>query len=205
MLDKIVNSKPIESLTNFFSEIIGKPMIDGVGVLYTDAIRLKRIDNILKLEKKYKLRKSKNTEPTSLNFGYKLLDKASIEEDDYILDKWVDLLANATDKNFKYKVRRIFIDILEKLEPYDVKKFDEMNKLCLGSPNRYNSVIKMMNQNPKKDPETLNVLLSLGLITYGVTVNHGIKMGGLPATTFHGLDSFTITDLGRSFYDSVNR
>ena len=78
MLDKIVNSKPIESLTNFFQEIIGKPMIDGVGVLYTDAIRLKRIDNILKIEKKYKLRKSKNTEPTSLNFGYKLLDKASI-------------------------------------------------------------------------------------------------------------------------------
>ena len=80
MLDKIVNSKPIESLTNFFSEIIGKPMIDGVGVLYTDAIRLKRIDNILKLEKKYKLRKSKNTEPTSLNFGYKLLDKASMKK-----------------------------------------------------------------------------------------------------------------------------
>ena len=88
MLDKIVNSKPIESLTNFFSEIIGKPMIDGVGVLYTDAIHLKRIDNILKLEKKYKLRKSKNTEPTSLNFGYKLLYKASIEEYDYIIDKW---------------------------------------------------------------------------------------------------------------------
>jgi hypothetical protein len=204
MIKDIVNSKPVESLTNFFSEIVGKPLIDGAGILYADAIRTKRIENSLKLEKKYNLKNSKDSEPTSLNFGYKLLEKASLEEDDYILEKWADLLANATDKNFKNGIRRIFIDILEKLEPYDVKRFDDINKFCLNSSDKYNAQIKLTNPNVK-DSETLNVLLSLGLITYGVTVNQGIKMGGLPATTFHGLESFKMTELGQSFYKSVTR
>ena len=59
----IINSKPIESLTKFFSEIVGKPLVDGAGILYTDAVKAKRIANTLKLEEKYKLVKSNEVKP----------------------------------------------------------------------------------------------------------------------------------------------
>jgi hypothetical protein len=200
----IVNSKPVESLTNFFKEIVGNPLVDGAGILYGDAIKAKRISNTLKLEEKFNLVKSGDTQPTSLSFGYKLLEKASLEEDDDLLTKWANLLGNATDKNFTGSIRKIFIETLESLEPIDVKTFDDINQFCLSQKTKYDTMASLENTDYLKK-ETLNVLLSLGLITYGVSVTKGIQVGGHSPTTFHGLDNFKVTEMGQSFYKSVNR
>lgn len=200
----IINSKPVESLTKFFSEIVGKPLVDGAGILYGDAVKAKRIANTLKLEKKYKLVKSDETQPTALSFGYKLLEKASLEEDDELLERWANLLGNATDKNYAGSVRKIFIDTLESLEPIDVKIFDDINKFCISQNTKYDTLVSLKEADFSKK-ESLSVLLSLGLITFGVTTAQGIKMGGHAPTTFHGLESFKITEMGQSFYKSVSR
>jgi hypothetical protein len=200
----IINSKPVESLTKFFSEIVGKPLVDGAGILYGDAVKAKRIANTLKLEEKYKLVKSDETQPTALSFGYKLLEKASLEEDDDLLERWANLLGNATDKNYAGSVRKIFIDTLESLEPIDVKIFDDINKFCISQHTKYDTLVSLKETDYLKK-ESLNVLLSLGLITFGVTTAQGIKMGGHAPTTFHGLESFKITEMGQSFYKSVSR
>lgn len=203
-ISDVVNSKPVESLTNFFKEIVGKPLVDGAGILYGDAIKTKRISNSLKLEEKYNLVRSEDSKPTDLGFGYKLLEKASLEEDEELLTKWANLLGNATDKNFSGSIRRIFIETLETLEPVDVKIFDEINKFCLSQTTKYDTMISLTNSDLSQK-ETLNVLLSLGLITYGVSVTDGIQIGGQAPTTFHGLDSFKVTEMGQSFYKSVTR
>ncbi len=203
-ISDVVNSKPFESLTNFFAEIVGKPLVDGAGILYGDAIKAKRISNSLKLEEKYNLIKSDDTKSTDLGFGYKLLEKASLEDDEDLLNKWANLLGNATDKNFSGSIRRIFIEILETLEPVDVKIFDDINKFCLTESTKYDTMISLNNSNFSQK-ESLNVLLSLGLITYGVSITHGIQIGGHAPTTFHGLDSFKVTEMGQSFYKSVTR
>ena len=200
----IINSKPVESLTKFFSEIVGKPLVDGAGILYSDAVKAKRIANTLKLEEKYKLVKSDEVKPTALSFGYKLLEKASLEDNDEILERWANLLGNATDKNYNGSIRKIFIDILESLEPIDVKIFDDINKFCGSEKTKYNTMVSL-NESNYEQKESLNVLLSLGLITFGVTTASGIKMGGHSPTTFHGLDSFKITEMGQSFYKSVSK
>lgn len=200
----IVNSKSLESLTNFFKEIVGKPLVDGAGILYGDAIKAKRISNSLKLEEKYNLVKSNETQTTDLGFGYKLLEKASLEEDEDLLTKWANLLGNATDKKFSGSIRRIFIETLETLEPVDVKIFDEINKFCLSQATKYETMVSL-NNSGFSQKESLNVLLSLGLITYGVSVTPGIQIGGHAPTTFHGLDSFKVTEMGQSFYKSVTR
>ena len=200
----IINSKPIESLTTFFSEIVGKPLVDGAGILYGDAVKAKRIANTLKLEEKYKLVKSEDTQPTALTFGYKLLEKASLEEDDNLLEKWANLLGNATDKNYDGSIRKIFIDTLESLEPIDVKIFDDINKFCLSQQTKYDTMVSL-NQSNYLKKESLNVLLSLGLITYGVSITPNIKIGGHAPTTFHGLESFKVTEMGQSFYKAVCR
>lgn len=135
-ISDVANSKPFESLTNFLKEIVGKPLVDGAGMLYGDAIKAKRIANSLKLEEKYNLVKSDDTQPTELSFGYKLLEKASLEENDDLLTKWANLLGNATDKNYSGSIRKIFIDILENLEPIDVKVFDDIiSTVCLNLAN----------------------------------------------------------------------
>lgn len=131
---EILNSKPVESLTRFFAEIVGKPLVDGMGILYADAIRTRRITNTLKLEEKFNLKRSEEIESTTLAFGYKLLEKASLEENDDLLDKWANLLSNATDKNYSGNIRKIFVGILEELDPLDVKIFDDVNMFCLGQP-----------------------------------------------------------------------
>ncbi|SFH47774.1 Abi-alpha family protein [Pedobacter insulae] len=200
----IINSKPVESLTNFFAEIVGKPLVDGAGILYSDAIKAKRIANTLKLEEKYKLVKSDDTRPTDLSFGYKILEKASLEDNDDLLSKWANLLGNATDKNYNGSIRKIFIDTLDSLEPIDVKIFDEINTFCLSQQTKYETMVSLNDSNYLKK-ESLNVLLSLGLITFGVTTTRGIQIGGHSPTTFHGLDSFKVTEMGQSFYKSVNK
>lgn len=203
-INDLANSKPIESLTNFFKEIVGKPLVDGAGILYSDAIKAKRISNSLKLEKKYNLVKSKDVKPTELSFGYKLLEKASLEENDVLLTKWANLLANSTDKNFTGSIRKIFIETLENLEPIDVKIFDDINKFCISQITKYETMISLNGSDFSKK-ESLNVLLSLGLITYGVSTSNGIQIGGIVPTTFHGLNSFRVTEMGQSFYKSVAR
>ncbi|MDH1604135.1 Abi-alpha family protein [Empedobacter sp. GD03739] len=200
----LVNSEPIKSLTIFFSEIVGKPLIDGAGILYGDALKARRIANTLKLENKYNLVKANDTKPTELSFGYKLLEKASIEEDENLLEKWANLLANATDKNFNSSIRKIFIETLDSLEPLDVQIFDDINKFCISQPHLYNTLVSLREIDYNKK-ESLNVLLSLGLITYGVTITPGIQIGGHAPTTFHGLDSFKVTEMGQSFYKAVTR
>lgn len=203
-ISDVANSKPFESLTNFLKEIVGKPLVDGAGMLYGDAIKAKRIANSLKLEEKYNLVKSDDTQPTELSFGYKLLEKASLEENDDLLTKWANLLGNATDKNYSGSIRKIFIDILENLEPIDVKVFDDINKYCLSQPSKYLTLVSLTTAG-YKERESLNVLLSQGLITFGVTTSQGVRIGGLAATTFHGLDNFTVTEMGQSFYKAVNK
>ena len=203
-ISDVANSKPFESLTNFFKEIVGKPLVDGAGILYGDAIKAKRISNSLKLEEKYNLIKSEDCQPTDLGFGYKLLEKASLEDDEDLLTKWANLLGNATDKNFTGSIRRIFIETLETLEPVDVKIFDDINKFCLSQASKYNTMVSL-NNSDFAQKESLNVLLSLGLITYGVSTTPGIQIGGHAPTTFHGLDSFKVTEMGQSFYKSVTR
>lgn len=203
-IGEIVNSKPVESLTHFLKEIVGKPLIDGAGILYGDGIKAKRISNSLKLEEKYNLVKAVDTQSTTLSFGYKLLEKASLEDDDDLLSKWANLLSNATDKNYTGSIRKIYIEILESLEPIDVKIFDEINQFCFRQATKYDSMVSLNDVDYSKK-ETLNVLLSLGLLTYGVSITQGITVGGQSPTVFHGLESFKVTEMGQSFYNSVNR
>jgi hypothetical protein len=200
----VLNSKPVEGLTSFFAEIVGKPLVDGAGFLYADAIRTKRIANTFNLEQKYNVVRSQEIAPTTLGFGYKLLEKASLEEDDYLLSKWAELLANATDGNFSGKVRKIYIEILDKLEPEDVRNFEGMNKHLLNNQLGLDANLRSPN-NSLSFKESLNVLLSQGLITYGVSITRGIELGGMSPTTFHGLDQFKVTELGVAFYKAVTR
>ena len=58
--------------------------------------------------------------PLSLKLGVPLLQGASLEDDNYLQDLWVNLLVNALD-NERIEPKRIYIDILERLSPLEAK------------------------------------------------------------------------------------
>lgn len=74
----------------------------------------------------------------------------------------------------------------------------------MSQPSKYLTLVSLTTAG-YKERESLNVLLSQGLITFGVTTSQGVRIGGLAATTFHGLDNFTVTEMGQSFYKAVNK
>lgn len=63
---------------------------------------------------------------TPMSFAIPLLQAASLEEDDYLQDRWAMLLVNAADAKSGIDIRRAFISILEDLSPFDALILDKI-------------------------------------------------------------------------------
>ena len=55
-----------------------------------------------------------------------LLQAASLEDDDYLQDMWAKLLVNSATKNSNVDLQRMYIDILERLSPFDAKILEKI-------------------------------------------------------------------------------
>jgi hypothetical protein len=55
-----------------------------------------------------------------------LIQGGSLEEDDWLQDRWAALLVNAADASSHVEVRRAFISILEDLTPLDAKMLEKI-------------------------------------------------------------------------------
>ena len=121
---KIAETEVGKNAANWIYRVIGAPIEDGVGLLFADALKEKRYRNIICLHAETKKFEIKNTRQIPLSFAYKLLDKASLEESAKLIEKWAKLLANSMDNDFVGDIRKIYIDILDSLEPIDAKVFE---------------------------------------------------------------------------------
>ncbi len=61
-----------------------------------------------------------------LPFAIAVMENASLEEDDWMQDKWAALLANAADASFDTQMRRAFVSILEDLTSLDAKNLEKI-------------------------------------------------------------------------------
>jgi len=61
------------------------------------------------------------TKPIQLKFAVPLLEGASLEEDDELQDLWAKLLVNSANIESGIDLKRVYIDILERLTPLDAK------------------------------------------------------------------------------------
>ncbi|WP_246859289.1 Abi-alpha family protein [Dickeya oryzae] len=81
----------------------------------------------------------KRTEELSAEYGLELPSRAvpikiaipifqaaSMEEDDYLQDKWASLLINASNADLKQEIKRVHISILENLSAMDVRVLDKI-------------------------------------------------------------------------------
>jgi len=72
---KIAETEVGKNTANWLYKIIGTPIEDGIGLLFADALKEKRIRNAIKLKIETEKHHIQNENPLPLSFGLKLLDK----------------------------------------------------------------------------------------------------------------------------------
>lgn len=204
---KIADTEVGKNTASWIYRVIGAPIENGVGLLFADALKEKRYKNIIRLQSETEKFKIQNIKKIPLSFAYKLLDKASLEENENLIKKWAELLANSMDIDFKGEIRKIYIDILDSLEPIDAKllEFIASKKESINPSDFY----------PKEEEGeiliSVDALKSLNLIMEDFdeeSVSVEPQDWDDPTEKYvRGYDNgkYYLTGLGHSFLTAVNR
>jgi len=123
-----VASKAIDSVDKFggfMSKFISGPLMQGSGMLedYLKLIRWERQESFMKrLEELMKGQGIENpTKPIQLKNAIPFFQAALLEEDDDLQGLWAKLLVNSTNTDSGINLHRSYIDILERLSPFEAK------------------------------------------------------------------------------------
>lgn len=114
-----------QRMGSFLAKYVGGPLEQAMGI-WEDKLKYARWERQLRLMKKGEevMREAGLPGPTRqipLKLAVPLLQGASLEEDDYLQDRWVNLLVNAANKQSGIDLQRSFIDILERLTPLEAR------------------------------------------------------------------------------------
>jgi hypothetical protein len=123
----------VRSAGGFLDDVFGESLRQFGGVI-ADWVRYFRYRNLLTvMDKVQEIHESRATEgkmlPVPPQFALPLLDGASLESEPTIQELWAGLIANATDPNRAFRIKKVFVEILRGLEPLDAKILE-----CLSDP-----------------------------------------------------------------------
>lgn len=120
--------KGIDTVKEFLDKLIA-PSVEEVGLLVADKVRLWRVKNQINILKKAQLyceEKNISTKQISLKLLCPLLDYSSIEEDDFLQNKWAILLSNMVDSEQNIE-NHVFPYILSQLSH---EEFASLEAVC---------------------------------------------------------------------------
>lgn len=149
---------------------------------------------------------TKLTKKIPLKLGIPLLEAASLEDDDYLQDLWVNLLVNASDIDSGIELQRSYIDILERLSPLEARlmnmlyslPYEEYQHTPIRTEALPSGFINKEEMEPGVEPLP-EVKLALANLT---------RLGCIaPSKTFGGGEHFSqvnLTFLGKMFVDACN-
>jgi len=149
----------------------------------------------------------KRTIPLAL--GLPIIEKATIEEEPLLQDKWASLLANARDATFNKPIRRNFTSILADMEPIDTQILDIIVRGYLSFRDRDNYLFSkdILSKNTKipvgEVENSLRNLMRLGLLKPGV-VTGSVSIGEHLVSSYKDTELFGVTGLGVDFFYAVN-
>jgi hypothetical protein len=109
----------------FIAKFISGPLAEGIGI-FEDRLKYMRWERqqrlmIRAMEFLAMLGLPGPSKPVPLKIALPLFQAASVEEDDFLQDRWVSLLVNAANDKCHLEIRRSYIAILEQLTALDVK------------------------------------------------------------------------------------
>jgi hypothetical protein len=110
-------------LGGFLSKYAGGPLEQAMGVVEDKLkyLRWERQVRLMERANKFLAERglSLPSRKVSLQIAIPLIQGGSLEENDFLQDRWAALLVNAADASSNIEVRRAFISILEDLTPLD--------------------------------------------------------------------------------------
>ncbi|UCZ75339.1 DUF4393 domain-containing protein [Dickeya zeae] len=117
-----------QELGGFISKVILGPLEQGIGI-FEDKLKYIRFERQLRLKRRvdellFENGLSLPGKPVPLKIAIPLFQAASMEEDDYLQDKWATLLINATNESIEQEVKRAHITILENLSALDAQNLE---------------------------------------------------------------------------------
>lgn len=133
MPDKELNikSSTIEKGLELAKEFLGKlisPTIEEVGLLISENVKFLRFKNqirILLKAKDYVEKKKINLKEIPIKILVPLLDKASLEDDETMQEKWANMLVNLVDSNMNLQ-NQIFPYLLSQIS---IEEYNELKNL----------------------------------------------------------------------------
>jgi len=122
------SGKAIDTVNNFggfISKYIGGSVEQACGI-FEDKLKYMRWENqaniMLKANKKLEeLGQLNPTKTIPLKLAIPLLEYASLEDDNYLQDLWVNLLVNSSNENNNFSLEKSHINILEQLTTLEAK------------------------------------------------------------------------------------
>ena len=204
----------VNKLASFLDGLFGHIITNSVGLL-GDKLAYYRLENAIKLQDavEQKLaRRGVKKRFVPVSFGLPIIEKATVEEDPVLQEKWANLLANARDATYDKPLRRNFTTMLADMEALDAHLLDLLvREHLVTSKQRSGEVIlfdmKKLVANsgiPETDCENaIRNLMRLGLLKPGV-VEGGVKMGDHLLSSYKDTEMFDVTQMGIDFFHAVN-
>jgi len=117
----------------FISRFIGGPLEQGMGI-FEDRLRYMRWERQVRLMRRSEevlrnLGINGPTRPVPMKIAIPLFQAASMEENDSLQDRWVNLLVNAANKDSGVEVNRSYIEILSQITPLEAQILDTLYSL----------------------------------------------------------------------------
>jgi len=184
------------ALTRIFN-IIGEPLVEGSGIL-TDWLKYQRIKNLVSISEKLNLldisddqiRATQQKLSTGQNM--KLIEYSSLADDEYLQQKWANLIANAVlTTNF----HSLYSELLNSLEPLDAHLLDSMVNNSKPKGLTLSEIQVLINSPEEQLKISLANMARLGLVMYGMTAHGGSQVGVIPAKVCSKTKYF-VSDLG---------
>ncbi len=118
-------------LGSFLDKIVGEGLVQ-IGASFSDWTQKYRYTNLLKLIDQIdaihiKRKIEGKTTPVLPKHLIPILEYASLEDSNEIINLWAGLIANATDPNKNFQIKRLFIEILSNLDPIDAQIIEHLS------------------------------------------------------------------------------
>lgn len=128
----------------FIARFVSGPLEQGMGI-FEDKLRYMRWERQVRLMQKANelledIGLEGPTRAVPLKVAIPLLQAASIEDDDNIQDKWVNLLVNAANANSGVEIRRAYVEILGQISALEAKILDVVYALSFEAT-QHNGVL----------------------------------------------------------------
>lgn len=119
-----------QKVGSFVSKYADGSVKQGIGI-FEDKLKYMRWERQVRLMKRAdqfmeEMGLDEPNNPIKLKFAIPLLQAATLEDDDYLQDLWAKLLVNSSNKNSDVELTRTYIDILERLTPYEAKILEKI-------------------------------------------------------------------------------